>query len=494
MSLIPLDEVVHFDVVTHRVDTGAVSDADSPPTFDVFEEATDTPILDDQAMTKRTSLTGNYRGTFTASAANGFEAGKWYSVVVSGTVNSVSAKDVAMKFRVAPAESAAGVPKTDTTHFGGSAGTFASGRPEIVIQDDGITAAKIAANAIGASEIADGAIDAGAIADGALTTAKLGSGFFDGVWSVTTRELTAFSASFKTGYALSSAGIQAIWDAATSSLTTVGSIGKLLVDNVNATISSRSSHAAADVWAVATRLLTAGTNVVDTLEARLTATRAGYLDNLSAGAVAQASALATLAGKFTGITLLAEWLGLIAGKQTGNSTARTELRATGAGSGTYDETVDSQEAIRDRGDAAWITATGFSTLDAAGVRSAVGLASANLDTQLADLPTNAELTAALAAADDAVLAAIAALNNLSAAQVNAEVVDVLATDTYAEPAAVPAATASLKDKIAFLAALARNKVTQTATTQALRNDADSGNIGTAAVSDDGTTFTRAEWQ
>lgn len=46
-----------------------------------------------------------------------------------------------------------------------------------------------------------------------------------------------------------------------------------------------------------------------------------------------------------------------------------------------------------------------------------------------DPPTQAELTAALAAADDAVLAAIAALNNLSAAQVNTEVVDVLRTDT-----------------------------------------------------------------
>lgn len=53
--------------------------------------------------------------------------------------------------------------------------------------------------------------------------------------------------------------------------------------------------------------------------------------------------------------------------------------------GTFDATTDSTEAIRDRGDAAWITATGFSTLDAAGVRAAVGLASANLDTQLLPL-------------------------------------------------------------------------------------------------------------
>jgi hypothetical protein len=50
-----------------------------------------------------------------------------------------------------------------------------------------------------------------------------------------------------------------------------------------------------------------------------------------------------------------------------------------------------------------------SGLDAAGVRDAIGLASANLDTQLADLPTNSELTTALGTADDAVLAAIDAL-------------------------------------------------------------------------------------
>lgn len=53
------------------------------------------------------------------------------------------------------------------------------------------------------------------------------------------------------------------------------------------------------------------------------------------------------AALFSGITSLAQWLGLIAGKQTGNTTARTELRATGAGSGTYDETTDSNEAIKD---------------------------------------------------------------------------------------------------------------------------------------------------
>jgi len=79
------------------------------------------------------------------------------------------------------------------------------------------------------------------------------------------------------------------------------------------------------------------------------------------------------------------------------------------------------------------------------------------------------------------------------AQVNTEVLDVLVTDTFAEPAAVPAATASLKDKIGWQAMLARNKITQTATTQLVRNDADSATIGTSTVSDDGTTATRGEF-
>jgi len=47
----------------------------------------------------------------------------------------------------------------------------------------------------------------------------------------------------KTGYALSASAIQAIWDALTSALTTVGSIGKRIADNLDAAISSRLASA-----------------------------------------------------------------------------------------------------------------------------------------------------------------------------------------------------------------------------------------------------------
>ena len=66
--------------------------------------------------------------------------------------------------------------------------------------------------------------------------------------------------------------------------------------------------------------------------------------------------ITTILGKYTGITLLARWLGALAGK-TADTTTRAEINATTAGAG-YNETTDSQEAIRDRGDAAWTTGSG----------------------------------------------------------------------------------------------------------------------------------------
>jgi hypothetical protein len=94
---------------------------------------------------------------------------------------------------------------------------------------------------------------------------------------------------------------------------------------------------------------------------------------------------------------------------------------------------------------------------------------------------------------DATQAAIAALNNLSAAQVNTEVLDVLNTDTFAEPGqGTPAATASLVAKIGYLYKAWRNKKTQDATTFKLFADDASTVDQKSTLSDDGTTFTFGE--
>jgi hypothetical protein len=79
------------------------------------------------------------------------------------------------------------------------------------------------------------------------------------------------------------------------------------------------------------------------------------------------------------------------------------------------------------------------------------------------------------------------------AQVNTEVVDALATDTYAEPGqGAPAATASLVVKIGHLFKALRNKKTQTATERKIYADDGTTVDAKATDSDDGTTYTKGE--
>ena len=90
-----------------------------------------------------------------------------------------------------------------------------------------------------------------------------------------------------------------------------------------------------------------------------------------------------------------------------------------------------------------------------------------------------------------VLTAGTNLNDISASQVNTEVLDVLTVATFSE-VAYPGDTASILDKINYTYSMSSNKLTQTSSTQVLRNSGDTFDLGTAAVSDDGTTFTRGK--
>jgi len=103
-DFVRLDDVVHFDVVTHNPSTGAVQDADSPPVFRIYEEDVDA-IITEGTMTKRAGpegTTGHYRGSFTTSGVTGigFEVGRWYSIVVVATVSSVTSKKIQSSFIV----------------------------------------------------------------------------------------------------------------------------------------------------------------------------------------------------------------------------------------------------------------------------------------------------------------------------------------------------------------------------------------------------------
>lgn len=92
-----------------------------------------------------------------------------------------------------------------------------------------------------------------------------------------------------------------------------------------------------------------------------------------------------------------------------------------------------------------------------------------------------------------VTGSIGSLGATAKSDVNAEVLDVLNTDTFAEPGQeAPPATTTLQKKISYLYKLMRNKVTQTSTTLSIFADDASTVDQKATVSDDGTTYTRGE--
>ncbi|MDD3885178.1 MAG: hypothetical protein PHW66_09665 [Gallionella sp.] len=205
--------------------------------------------------------------------------GEWDDVIITFDLSVRNADDLAT-----PTNITAGVITTVTNLTNAPTAGDLTATMKTSVTTAATAATPTAAAVTGAVGSVTGAVGSVTGAVGSVTGA---------VGSVTAG-VTVTTNNDKTGYGLSSAAVQAIWDALTSALTTVGSIGKWIVDKLDI--------------AVSTRLATVGYTA---------------------------------------------------------------------------------------------------PLDAAGTRTAVGLATANLDTQLGDLPTNAELTTALGTADDAVLAQVA---------------------------------------------------------------------------------------
>ena len=88
-SEVVIGETFVFSVCTHDPDTGALTDADSVPSYRIYEDETATAILTgSMAKLDDANTTGFYTETITASGANGFEDGKTYSVYIAATVDS----------------------------------------------------------------------------------------------------------------------------------------------------------------------------------------------------------------------------------------------------------------------------------------------------------------------------------------------------------------------------------------------------------------------
>lgn len=229
-----IDDYLTFPLNAHRADTGAAADPAGNPAYRIYEDETGTPIVTgNMAKLDDANTLGFYSERVQLTAANGFETGKTYTIYMAATVNSV---------------------------LGTNSHTFQMG-------------AKVVASSLGAQA----KLDVNAEVDTALDTAipggptansinervkaiddKLPSGTisdFDETSNDVNLVADQSGVTIGTVNAVAAGVIAAIWDNLTSGLTQAGSIGKLLVDNVNAAISSRSSHSAADVWTSGTRTL-----------------------------------------------------------------------------------------------------------------------------------------------------------------------------------------------------------------------------------------------
>lgn len=146
-----IDDTCVFTVNTHDAATGALADADSPPTWRLYEDETGTPILTGtMAKLDDDNTLGFYSEQVALSAANGFEVGKSYTIRVLATVDSVAGA-MAFHFQVPEIASEASIIAAMFAEDSGE--TYASAVAGSVVKE-------IADNAGGSSLTEEGIADA----------------------------------------------------------------------------------------------------------------------------------------------------------------------------------------------------------------------------------------------------------------------------------------------------------------------------------------------
>lgn len=288
-----------------------------------------------------------------------------------------------------------------------------------------ITAASIAADAITAAKVADGTIDAATFAAGAINAAAVADGTIDrATFAADTGLQSARSNTAQSG------GATSITLDASASATTDFYVGAWIVLTGGTgvgqarvcTAYNGTSKAAtvAPAWAT-------NPDVTSTFAVMMAAHVAGVQGNVTGSVASVTGAVGSVTGNVGGnvVGSVASVTGNVGGNVTGSvgSVAAGGIAAASFAAGAIDATAIASNAIAaakiatgaitsakfaagaidaaaiatDAIDADALAAdavteiqSGLSTLTAAGVRTAVGLASANLDTQLDALPTATE--------------------------------------------------------------------------------------------------------
>jgi hypothetical protein len=168
-----------------------------------------------------------------------------------------------------------------------------------------------------------------------------------------------------------------------------------------------------------------------------------------------------------------------------------ELMTKTAGSFTFDQTTDSLEALRDRGDAAWTTATGFSTHSAADVWTS-GTRTLTAGTNI-QLPSNglANVTAWTVNITGNLSGSVGSVTTVSDKTGYSLASTGLNLVIPADPGTTEptfAGSSTIVQWIAYFGAWSVNAVTSDSDSVNLRNTANNADLAAHAISDNGTTF------
>lgn len=373
------------------------------------------------------------------------------------------------------------------------------------INADAITAAKIAAGAIDAATFAAGAIDAAAIANGAIDAATFAVGAIDDA-AIAANAITAakIAADAIGASQLAADAVDEIWDEAMAGHTTFDTFGALLkglaifgrVNDAGATTTdfdtdgfteATAAHFAGSRMRFITGALSGQSRIISTYGGgagqncifdrawtEAPANNDEFVIIPSVGALSRAIATESDGHAHAD---LKEWLGvtvnaLVSGRVDGSVGAMAASVITAA-------------AIN----AAAITAAKFGAgaIDAA----AIGTGAIDADALAADAITAAKIAAGAIGSSEAPNLDAAISSRATPAQVNTEVLDVMNTDAFGEPAGAPGVSTTLQEKISRIYQALRNRITITSTTKQFTNDSLAA-LWSKALSDDGTTYQEDE--
>jgi hypothetical protein len=320
-----IDDVLRIHKQTSSVTTGAAVDADSVPTWRVYEDDTAAPVTTGSFVTLN-SQTGFYVANITLSAAIGYEVGKQYAIRTQVTVASIIGADVDTFQIQSEVRLAAGAI---------TAGTITAGALQ------GFTLGSVAGT-VGsvAGAVTVGSTSASAIAASVSVNATSQAAIADAVWAETA---AGYTTAGSMGYQLAQAEsigalADAVWDEPKAGHTTADTYGEYLDATItgiaggsaDTTVSPTAIAAIADaVWDETGSDHTSAGSFGARLNVTINSMTAGAIGPVTVGSTSQSAIVAAItAGSIGAVTVGATSQAAISAAVTANSIGAVTVGST----------------------------------------------------------------------------------------------------------------------------------------------------------------------